>query len=393
MLENTSEHNVLISEICLQNFLSFGPDAPPIKLGPLSVLVGANGSGKSNLIEAISLLKALPRDVRTVISKGGGVEEWIWKGAPDRAASLEVSISATGRFESFQHSLSFNAVGQFFNIDAESIVGIGGDREDGILYQNGNGVLNYRSKANSMEPLQKMGLRADQSIMSQVGVFEDSPLFYPLVTSYSSIRIYREWHFGRGADYRRPVAADLSSDHLEEDLSNLGLFLNRILSVPKTKARFIELLRDLYDGLTDIHFSVIGGTVQVNLVEEDFSIPAIRLSDGTLRYLCLLAILVDPNPPRLICLEEPELGLHPDLIHKVADLIVEASGRTQLIVTTHSVAFLDAITDRGESVIVFDKVNGATNVEYPKPEWLATWLESYSLGQIWSKNLIGGNRW
>src|SRR5438045_8319698 len=120
------------------------------------------------------------------------------------------------------------------------------------------------------------------------------------------------------------------------------MFLNRLQEHAQAKASLLEHLRDLYDGLTDYGIRIEGGTLQVFFTEGDYEIPATRLSDGSLRYLCLLAILCDPDPPPLIGIEEPELGLHPDLLPNVADLLVEASQRTQLIVTTHSSALVDA---------------------------------------------------
>jgi len=105
---------------------------------------------------------------------------------------------------------------------------------------------------------------------------------------------------------------------------------------PAVRARLIEALKKLYDGIDDFDVQVEGGTVQVFFHEDGITVPATRLSDGTLRYLCLLAILCHPNPPPLMCIEEPELGLHPDILPTLADLIRKASERCQLIVTTHS---------------------------------------------------------
>jgi predicted ATPase len=122
-------------------------------------------------------------------------------------------------------------------------------------------------------------------------------------------------------------------------------------------------------------------------------IPATRLSDGTLHYLCLLAILCDPEPPPLICIEEPELGLHPDILPKVADLLRSAATRTQLIVTTHSDILVDAMTETPECVVVCAKEDGRTTMQRLVPEELEQWLAKYRLGQLWTKGQIGGNRW
>ena len=127
--------------------------------------------------------------------------------------------------------------------------------------------------------------------------------------------------------------------------------------------------------------------------EGDFSIPATRLSDGTLRYLCLLAILCDPEPPPLICIEEPELGLHPDILPKLADRLVAASERTQLIVTTHSDILVDAMTERPEAVVVCEKHEGRTEMKRLRKEDLAAWLGKYRLGQLWIDGQLGGKRW
>lgn len=123
------------------------------------------------------------------------------------------------------------------------------------------------------------------------------------------------------------------------------------------------------------------------------SIPAALLSDGTLRYLCLLAILLEPKPPPLICIEEPELGLHPDLLPTLCDLMVDASRRSQLIVTTHSDVLVDALTDQPESVVVCEKHDGQTEMRRLDKADLTKWLEDYRLGALWTSGELGGNRW
>ena len=122
--------------------------------------------------------------------------------------------------------------------------------------------------------------------------------------------------------------------------------------------------------------------------------PSNRLSDGTLKFLCLLAVLLNPQPPPLICIEEPELGLHPDALSLVAEALAEASERTQLIVTTHSPALVDAFSGRPEAVVVCERVShGASELRRLSRKQLDIWLERYSLGELWRKGEIGGNRW
>ena len=153
-------------------------------------------------------------------------------------------------------------------------------------------------------------------------------------------------------------------------------------------------MEKLYDGVVDYKCSLVGGTVTLFLEEAGSrEIPVTRLSDGTLRYLCLLSVLLHPEPPPLVVIEEPELGLHPDLLPTLADLLVSASERSQLIVTTHSDVLVDALTDTPESVVVCEKHDGQTEMRRLDKDDLTKWLKDYTLGNLWSSGQLGGNRW
>ena len=171
------------------------------------------------------------------------------------------------------------------------------------------------------------------------------------------------------------------------------MFLNRLALFPNSKARLSENLSDLYECITDYALHFDPSTVQIRFTEGSFSIPASRVSDGSLRYLVLLAILLDPEPPKFLGIEEPELGLHPDLIPKLADLLVDASSRSQLLVTTHSDILVDALSERPESVVVCEKRQGQTSMRRLDRADLTRWLKRYGLGQLWTKGKLGGVRW
>ena len=112
-----------------------------------------------------------------------------------------------------------------------------------------------------------------------------------------------------------------------------------------------------------------------------------------IRWVALLAILLNPEAPPVVCIEEPELGMHPDMIPEVATLLIDASSRMQLIGTTHSAQLVDALSDQPESVIVCEKSNGSTNVRRLSKRELPNWLEDYTLGRLWREGHLGGNRW
>jgi predicted ATPase len=210
---------------------------------------------------------------------------------------------------------------------------------------------------------------------------------------YGRIKIHRDWSFGRSSPLRNTQPPHERSDYLKGDGSNLGLILNRFRARTKVKKNILEHLESLYSGITDFDVAIQDGSVQLYLQEGDFTIPASRLSDGTLRFLCLLALLCDPQPPPLICIEEPELGLHPDVIPGIAHLLLEASTRTQLVVTTHSNILVDALSESPEDVVICEKEDGRSILRRLDGESLRVWLKRYSLGELWRSGEIGGNRW
>jgi predicted ATPase len=388
---------MLIQSIQLNNFLSFGASSAVIPLGPLNVIIGPNGSGKSNLLESIELLRSAPEQLLKPIREGGGVRDWLWKGAEGTpTASLDVLLAYPKGPQNLRYHLAFTEVGQRFEIVDERV-----ENEKPASAQhpqpyffyhfnNGRPALNVGGKSRS---LQQEDVDLEKSILSQ----RRDPDQYPEITYLGQvlgkIRLYREWSFGRYTAPRLPQKADLPNDMLEPDSSNLGLVLNRLRRDPAVKQRLLMALQALYSGIDDYDVQIEGGTVQVFFHEGRFTVPATRLSDGTLRYLCLLAVLCHPNPPPLICIEEPELGLHPDVLPTLAELLKEASTRTQLIVTTHSDVLVDAMSDQPESVLVAEKTDAGTTLTRLDAEKLKPWLEKYRLGQLWTRGQIGGTRW
>lgn len=389
-------HSVLIRHLAPKNFLSFGPDNAGIELKALNLFIGPNSCGKSNLIEAISLMRSAPKEVREVTRKGGGVAEWIWKGGSKEAALVDWVVS-NPKGSPLRHVLSFRSVAQAFSLEDERVEKERPDANQEKVYfyysyLNGHPMVNTLNQG--QRGLARETIEADRSILAQRRDPETYPELAWLAQNYERVRIYREWAFGRNAVFREPQKSDMRNDVLEEDFSNLGLFLNRLKTrFPAAKKAILKGLKDLYDGIHDFDVLMEGGTVQVFFTEGDFVIPATRLSDGTLRYLCLLAILCDPDPPPLICIEEPELGLHPDILPKVADLLRAASEHTQIIVTTHSDILVDAMTETPEAVVVCSKQGGHTNMDRLNPDDLVEWLKKYRLGQLWTKGEIGGTRW
>ena len=386
---------MFMHRIKLRNILSFGPDGQDLDLAPLNVLIGPNGSGKSNLIEVIGFLRAAPRDLTNPVVEGGGVGNWLWRGEPRApSAHIEVVLANADNSPLLSHSVTFAETTHRLELISEQIAKAeptpGQDKPCVYFELNADGPNFGRNKKLTQTSLL---YKRSQSVLSQIR----DPFHYPDLTwlgdMYPRMRTYREWTFGRHAAPRQPQDAALPNDFLLEGGQNLGLVVNRLKREPAAKSRFLDALRQLYEGIVDFDVIVEGGTVQVILQEGNITVPAVRLSDGTLRYLGLLAILCHPTPPPLVCLEEPELGLHPDILPGLADLLRNASERCQLIVTTHSDTLIDALTDTPESVVVCEKENGQTRLRRLDKDDLSHWLDKYRLGELWSSGEIGGNRW
>ena len=211
----------------------------------------------------------------------------------------------------------------------------------------------------------------------------------------SKFVVFTDLQTNRKAEMRKPQFPDAPNSFLDEDGGNLALVLNDLEHRGDTKDKIVENLKKFNPRIKDYSIRILGGTVQLFIREEGLEIPisAMRLSDGTLRYLCLLAILCHPEPPPLICIEEPETGLHPDILPTIAELMIEASQRTQLIVTTHSDILVSAFSEYPEAVLVCEKDEDGTHFKRLEKDKLKAWLKEYELGDLWLRGEIGGKRW
>jgi predicted ATPase len=391
-----------LKSLTLRNLLSFGSEDTTLELQPLNLLIGPNAAGKSNLIEAISLLQAAPTDLPQP-TRRDGVSDWLWKGgAESPVAMVEAVVEAPGRPEALRHRLDFGAVGERFEVLDEEVAAIRSGI-DGLVYRFDAGKPFIRAVLEDDEgrPTGKRGnrriprssLKPDQSILSQ----RREPDLYPelafLSDLYSSIRLYTEWNLGRDSAARRPQQADTEGGFLAEDASNLAVVLGEARGYAEMFDRITHYLGEIYDRLVDVYTAPTGGKLQVYIRERNLrrAIPGSRLSDGTLRYLCLLVILCHPSPPPIIAIEEPELGLHPDLLPGVAELLREAATRTQLIVTTHSDRLVSEFTETPEAVVVCDR--GPNGTFFRRLERGRAGEEELELGRRWLKGQLGGTRW
>ena len=297
-----------IETIRLDNVLSYGPNNAPFPLEPLNVLIGPNASGKSNLIEVLSLLAAAPWDLQNPIGLGGGIHAWLWKGtAQTHLATIDATIGfpympQTPRIP-LRYCLSFTETGGRFALADEvvedkypmAVLGTPPHLYYRYRFQEGYPVIEAVTSTEDnryQRQLQWDDVKPDQSILSQRRDSYTFPELTYLASTFEHMYFYRDWNVGHYAPVRLPQRPDLPQDYLLADASNLGVLLSNLLNQPAVKEQMLERMRDFYPTFRDVNTTVIGGTVQIFFHEKGLlhAVPATRLSGGSLRYLCLLAV-------------------------------------------------------------------------------------------------------
>jgi predicted ATPase len=396
---------MLLRNVQLINLLSF-KDAK-LSLEPLNVVIGPNGSGKSNLISAIALLRSAPSDLAQVIAKGGGIREWIWRGPGNGRADIssltcDIEVNLPEREHLLtRYRLALQEHGQAFSILKEELQPISATGYHKEFFDREAGKVVFGARiAEETDELPEIGrIHPSQSVFSQ---FRD-PIELPHLTAIGkrldSIRVYRGFNTGEGpeAGARFGVSTNYPpTDVLAEGGFNLSLVLNN-MDVHRRLKRINADLTELCDRFEEIKVDVSGGIAKAYLYERNLNgrTSGSRMSDGTLKFLCLLAVLYNAAPDdALVCIEEPEIGLHPDAVRLVARALRDASSRMQIIVTTHSDVLVDELSDIPESVVVCDnEAESGSRFERMSRHRLDGWLDRYSLGEIWRRGEMGGNRW
>lgn len=361
-------------------------------LGSLTVLIGANGAGKSNFVELFRMLRNLADENFQYYSQSIGPETLFFSG-PKRTPIFSL------RLEFGQN---------VYEIDIASQAG-GGTliREERGQYTGGHGLGKIKVLGGaSLESCLKR--RKDETARSPWG---GQRMGVPghIFQSVSSWTVYHVHDTGPHAPMRGWCSVS-NNIQLAHDAANLAPLLMKLqddesgmgrppkLPPPILKAKHYSRIRDTVrlaaPFLDDFHFQPQrrGPEEQVSLLwtqkgsQEPFQ-PTL-LSDGTIRFIALITALLQPNPPSTIVIDEPELGLHPLAIALLGETIRAVSARTQVILATQSPLLLDQF--KPEEVVVVERENGKSVFRRPDAAMLTDWLTDYSLGQIWLSNLMGG---
>ena len=397
---------MFIKSLHLKNILSFKDTK--LDLQPLNVLIGPNGSGKSNLIDVIGLLRAVPDDIAGFLRRNGPTEDWIWKGQQESPTSdsLEIGAILESNFSGFPGSYDLEIkleAGRLYSLN-ESLDLI--DPQKGARIRpifrasHGDSQLwqmrpHYGLDLEVREPVDVI-VHRHKSILSEIRDPIEHGTINHTSRNLSRIKVYRNWHVGRDSPVRHPQRTDGDPNLLAEDFSNLALVVNDLLS-RRLEPSLNDYLSRFYESYESLYPRIFGNTIEliVNEAGMGSSLPASRLSDGTIRFIALLAILCHPEPPPLICIEEPEIAMHPDSLDLVVELLRKASERTQIIVTTHSPWLIGRFSAEPEAVVVCDMdPTEGTRLHRLSHKEVEDWFDgARDLGDIWMSGAIQGVRW
>ncbi|WGG51941.1 AAA family ATPase [Rugamonas sp. DEMB1] len=353
------------------------------ELRPLNVLIGANGAGKSNFIGLFRFLASVVGDNFPVdVQKWGGPEALLHYGSKvTPQMELEIQFSATegvtGAYEN----------GYRLTLDAT--------QDNRLIFSREEPTV--RELAYSFPNAYPLGAGHDSA---RIRLDKDSPSATVSRYVLEKLRTWRQYHFHDTGDMAAVKRIHAVNDNLrlKPDAANLAAYLRKLKTTPffeRSYDRIVETIRRAAPFFGDFVFrDEASEFIELEWTERgrpDTPWKAHVLSDGTLRFICLTTLLLQPKSllPDTVLIDEPELGLHPFAINMLADMLQEVAESKQVIVSTQSVELLNAFNP--EDVIVVQREQDASVFKRLDAKELADWLaDDYSLGELWKRNILGG---
>jgi len=387
----------MINKISIYGYRSIR-ELEDFEIRPLNVLIGPNKGGKSNFLDFLGLIGEAARGK---LSKGliarQGISRILWAG--DDVHQIKAKIDFTiqqklGGLEVFHIGLEKKEWSYLFDIYPLPNTGY-----DIAEWMDGEEIRSVKGVNPDIFKSSAPQLLSNELVISQLSNVE-SELSYGFVRNYlEGIAYYPGFDTSRGATIRKPVVIettltkeDTTLDRKGDNLTNVYYHLLHSDENQDGLDEILSILESVFDGFKKLTFPPVHGRgeIQFGWREKHFdhALYQSELSDGTLKFLCLLAIFMNPNPPNVVCIDEPEVGLHPYMMDVLAEIIDEASERMQIVITTHSPRFLSNF--KPEDIVVVENENGESKFERPDPERLKKWLEDFSLGKLYEMGELGG---
>ena len=403
----------MITELEIEGFKSFGSPAEKVELGPLNFIVGANASGKTNLLHALRFLQnAVNHDVSYAVSELGGSAEVCNKRLPqDQPVQLAFKVEkefkgTLSESVGSQHRQDKVVVGPFEyklaldlgsnettpRIEEEALrakVVRDGETSTATLTRNSKEVVLFDPTAPKSEGLQRDAFSVPDQESTRLALEGVGFLSIPAAYLCSEIKGWR-FHNIIPAAARRPYR-----EEADATLGSAGEKLATILHgmTDEERSSIVHGLRSVVPGLRNLKTtkSPMEATLAFQIVEDKLNaaINPISVSDGTVRLLALLVLTTwSASRSSLIAIEEPENGIHPHLAEHIVDLLRSASERTQLIVTTHEPDLLDHLEP--SEVILCDKEDGFTKLRKASSVAdIEQFRQHFSLGELWEQGVVG----
>ena len=339
-----------------------------LPLGSLNILIGANGAGKSNFISFFKMLPEMPAGrMRIYVGKQGGADDLLTFGR-------KVTSRLHFELESDQYT---------YKADLEPT------HDDRLLFVNEGLTLTHGINTADLLAFRQYG-----NYESHLADLETTGRGSLLKANFN-LRAYHFPDTGVTSPIKRLQPLN-DNEQLASDAANLAPFLLRLKTHhPGEYQNIIRTVRLIAPFFDDFHLRPSPDNKDMIELEwkelgADRPFKAYLLSDGTLRFICLAVLLMQPPEfqPATILIDEPELGLHPAAIHLLAAMLRSAARGRQLIVATQSTDLLDECLP--EEVIVADRTDNGTMFHRLDGASLEQWLQEYSLGELWQKNILGG---
>jgi predicted ATPase len=345
--------------------------------GRLNVVIGANGSGKSNILRSLEFIKiaaegGLPQE----ILDNGGITQTLWDESGNELFWRLKTV------EAFEYQLQIQKLGwaNDFQIIQETLA-----TDDGFHIARYPNRASMRNDEGEEIAVSMNRIASTQTLLSLSTSIGDLTTFYfrEILSGWS---ISHDMRVDRSALIRQAAVARVES-YVSADGQNLIPVLHTLYTGNREFKRATDAAMRAAFGADyeEIVFPPAADQrVQLRVRWRSLKTEqsAFNLSDGTLRFLLLVAILANPKTGNLIAIDEPETGLHPGMFPIIAELAMEAAERTQVIFTTHSPQFLDAFRDQPPTTTVAEWVDGETHLSVLDGDELQRWLKEYSLGAL-----------
>lgn len=367
--------------------------------GNLNVLIGPNGSGKSNILRILEMISiSARRQLGKHIQGAGGIDPLLWDGTAESIYfSVKVSPSEENRNverDSLTYNIRIERIGKgsTYRI-AHELLGKYYQVEKGeqtepfkMIERDARRAVVFDEKEHSLIAPEE-SIIEDESLLSQAsGPFTQNHFIPPFQAYLAGWSVYHDLHVNMDAPIRQSTITSHET-RVEPDGQNLISVLHTLYTGDRDFKNDINLaMRAAFgEDFDELLFPPAADQrIQLKVRWKTLSREqsAADLSDGTLRFLFLLTVLASPNPAPLIAIDEPETGLHPSMLPIVAEYAVDASERTQVILTTHSPQLLDAFKDVVPKTTVIKWSEGKTVLQNVEGEQFDRWLKKYSLGSL-----------